>query len=73
MMDHYERAKFSQLEVAHKCSILFFTKDKFSTLGKKLRPEFDKFYLSSELKDCIKLLGSTAEGTDTHNAVDLVK
>lgn len=72
-MDRYEELKFSQLAVAHRCSILFFTKDKFSNLGKKLRPEFDKLYLSSELKDCIKLLSTPViEGGELHNPVDLV-
>jgi hypothetical protein len=72
-MDQYEQSKFAQLAVAHKCSILLFTKDKFSNLGKKLRPEFEKLYLSSELKDCIKLLSTpSSDGGETRNAVDLV-
>lgn len=72
-MDLYELAKFTQLAIAHKCSLLFFTKDKFSNLGKKLRPEFEKLYLSSELKDCIKLLSTAiTDGSEQHNAVDLV-
>lgn len=72
-MDQYEIGKLSQLSVAHKCSVLFFTKDKFSTLGKKLRPEFERLFLSSELKDCTKLLGKTiGEGSEPRNIVDLV-
>lgn len=73
-MDQYEIGKFSQLAVAHKCSLLYFTKDKFSTLGKKLRPEFERLYHSSELKDCVKLLGKTiGEGSEPRNIVDLVR
>lgn len=72
-MDQYELSKFAQLAVAHKCSVLYFTKDKFSTLGKKLRPEFERLYLSSEMKDCTKLLGKTiGEGSEPKNIVDLV-
>ena len=75
MMDQYEALKFSQLAIANKSNVLLFTKDKFSQLGKKLRPEFDKFYVSSELKDCLKLLGPPSEGiagVEPTNAVDLV-
>jgi hypothetical protein len=73
MMDQYEQVKFTQLALANKCSVLLFTKDKFSNMGKKLRPEFDRFYLSAELKDCLKLLGNAAaEGGEPRNAVDLV-
>jgi hypothetical protein len=73
-MDQYEQAKFTQLALANKCNVLLFTKDKFSNLGKKLRPEFDKLFLSSELKDCLKLLGNAAaEGSEPRNAVDLVR
>lgn len=74
-MDQYEALKFSQLSVANKSSVLLFTKDKFSQLGKKLRPEFEKFYVSSELKDCLKLLGTSNEisaGAEPTNAVDMV-
>lgn len=74
-MDQYEALKFSQLSVANKSSVLLFTKDKFSQLGKKLRPEFEKFYVSSELKDCLKLLGNSNEsgsGAEPTNAVDMV-
>ena len=71
-MDQYEQAKFSQLAVAHKCSVLIFTKDKFSNLGKKLRPEFEKVFVSNELKDCLKLLSAPVESTEPRNCIDLV-
>lgn len=73
-MDQYEQGKFNQLAVAHKCSVLLFTKDKFSNLGKKLRPEFDKLFVSSELKDSIKLLSTShAESNEPKNSIDLVR
>jgi hypothetical protein len=72
-MDQYELRRFNELAVAHKSSVLYFTKDKLGTIGKKLRPEFEKLYISSELKDCLKLLGKvTYENAEPKNAVDLV-
>ena len=73
-MDQYEQNKFAQLAIAHKCTILLFTKDKFGTLGKKLRPEFDKLFMSGELKDSVKLLSKiNNEGSEPRNVIDLVR
>ena len=49
--------KFQELNMAHSCGVLIYTRDKFCLgLAKKLRPEFSKFFVSSEVKDCMKLI-----------------
>jgi len=64
--DRYELEKLTQLDVVNHSSVLFFSKDKANTLGKKLRPELGTLYLSSEVKDCIRFL----EKIDTDSSVD---
>lgn len=73
-MDYYEQSRLAQFEVAHRSTVLLFTKEKFSILGRKLRPELGKLYVSSELRDCTKLLGNTdSEELEVKNNVDLVR
>jgi hypothetical protein len=72
----YEKLKLDQLEIAHNCNALLFSRDRYSlTLPKKLKAEFAKFFVCGELKDLLRLLGkinnNTYEQNKNHN-VDIV-
>lgn len=70
-IDHYEVNRLKQLQNIHNSHVLLFSKDKFCPLGRKLRPELGKLYMSSEFKDCSKLLDKIDdEYSDYH--IDLV-
>lgn len=63
----------THLSVAHKSTILVFTRDKFNAIGKKLRADFNKVLLSSEYKDCVNYLKTrTNDNQDSKSGVDLV-
>lgn len=70
----FAQIKFQQLEQAHNDNILVFARDKIlANLARKLRPEFGKVLISSELKDCQKLIGKiTNENMDQKHGIDLI-
>lgn len=71
-VDRYELEKLKQLDVVNHSSVLFFSKDKANTVGKKLRPELGTLYLSSEVKDCIRFLEKIDPDSSSDYHVDLV-
>jgi hypothetical protein len=71
-VDRYELEKLTQLDVVNHSSVLFFSKDKANTMGKKLRPELGTLYLSSEVKDCIRFLEKIDPDSGSDSHVDLV-
>jgi hypothetical protein len=71
-VDRYEQEKLTQLDVVNHSSVLFFSKDKANTMGKKLRPELGTLYLSSEVKDCIRFLEKIDPDSGSDSHVDLV-
>ena len=65
--------KIQELNIAHSCGVLMYSRDKMCVaLAKKLRPEFSKFYLSSEVKDCIRMVDKfNADAENTR--IDVVR
>jgi len=51
-MDAYNTLRLKQLTIAHKTTLLIFSKNR--ELGRKLRPEFAKCYFVSDLREGIK-------------------
>lgn len=70
-LDAYQLSRFRQLETANKSNALFYSRDKYSSvLARKLKPEFAKFYVCSEAKDCQKVLARNNKSED--QTVDVV-
>lgn len=64
--------RIQELNLAHNCGVLMYSRDKFCiNLAKKLRPEFSRFFLSSEVKDCIQLIERFNKNID-NIGIDLV-
>lgn len=51
-MDAYNTLRLKQLAIAHKTTLLIFSKNR--ELGRKLRPEFSKCFIVSDLREGIK-------------------
>lgn len=65
--------KIQELNLAHSCGVLMYSRDKICiNIAKKLKPEFGKFYLSSEVKDCIKLIEKFNKNVD-NIGIDIVR
>ena len=61
--ESYKEVKFQQLLTAHSSSILLYSRQdsrekesRSKELARKLRPEFGKVFLATEVKECFKLL-----------------
>ena len=64
--------KIQELNLAHNCGVLMYSRDKVCiNLAKKIRPEFSKFYLSSEVKDCIRMIEKFNKSVD-NIGIDIV-
>lgn len=50
----YERLRFNQLEIAHKSTLLVYSKNR--EVVRKLRPEFLRCFIVNEIKDCTRLI-----------------
>lgn len=61
----YEAEYLRWLTVAHKATIILYTKDKHSVhIGRQIRPEVNKIYVANELNDVTALLDKYASVTD---------
>lgn len=72
--DEFIQLKLDQLNVASSSNILFFIRDRsFLHLAKKLKIEFNKVFVCSEMKEAMKLLNKiTNETQETALRIDLV-
>lgn len=72
-LDDFTALKFKQLEIAQGSTILIYTRDRTDHgLAKKLRPEFLKVLISTEVKDCQKLIAKITNDTKDEAPIDLV-
>lgn len=73
-LDDFTALKFKQLEIAQGSTILIYTRDRTDHgLAKKLRPEFLKVLISTEVKDCQKLISKITNDTKDEAPIDLVR
>lgn len=71
--DAYEITRASQLKNVNERNALLFSRDKNSvSLARKLRPEFNKLWISSEFKDCQKLVNKVDNLHMEISGVDVV-
>ncbi len=72
-MDVYEAVKFEQLAIGNSSNVLYYSRDKYSSvLARKLKPEFSRFYISSEFKDCMKMLSKITNDRLDGNNIDII-
>ncbi len=73
-MDGLKTLRASQLQLVHSANLLFYTRERNShAIARKLKSEFNRVFISSELKDCQRLLSKYHnESTDNKNAIDIV-
>lgn len=73
-MDEYTKLKLSQLDIAQESSIVVYSRERTGVvLGRKIRAEFGRVYISNEVKDCQKALSKIKNDTiDSHFEVDCV-
>ena len=56
-MDEYTKLKLNQLDIAQESSIVVYSRERTgAVLGRKIRAEFGRVYISNEVKDCQKAL-----------------
>lgn len=73
-LEEYTQLKFKQLEIANNSVLLIYTRDRTDhALAKKLRPEFKKVLISTELKDCQKIISKITNETKDEAPVDVVR
>lgn len=73
-MDGLKRLKVEQLECIHGSNLLLYSRERSGhLLGRKLKAEFNRVFISSEIKDCQKILSKyNNESMDAKNAIDIV-
>jgi hypothetical protein len=70
--DEFVRLKQSQLAVAKHANVMLYYREKATqALGKKLRSEVGRVFLSTEIKDCMKVL-SRINNENESTPIDLV-
>lgn len=72
-MDEFTKLKVNQLEIARNANILLYYRERASHgLGKKLRSEVGRLFVSTEVKDCMKVLTRLTNENMDSTAIDLV-
>ena len=73
-MDEYTKVKLVQLDIAQESSIVVYSRERSGVvLGRKIRAEFGRVYISNEVKDCQKALSKIHnENMDPNFEVDCV-
>lgn len=70
-IDEVQRELFRNLTIAHKSSLLVYSKDSDSTkLAKKLRPEFEKIYVTGDFTEALNMISGAR--VRNSNLVDLI-
>lgn len=72
-LDEFVKLQLRQLEVGKMSTLLVLARDKSTQiLARKLKPEFGRVFISSEAKDCIKLLCKHTNDAQDVITIDLV-
>jgi hypothetical protein len=72
-LDGLARLKLQQLEYGRKSSLLVLTRDKNTQLiARKLKAEIGRVFVSSDAKDCIKLLTKHTNDAQDIITIDMV-
>lgn len=73
VMDGLARLKLQHLELGRKSSLLVLTRDKNTQLiARKLKAEIGRVFVSSDAKDCIKLLSKHTNDAQDIITIDMV-
>jgi hypothetical protein len=74
VMEEFASLKFRQLDIAQSSTLLIYTRDRSDHgLAKKLRPEFQKLSITSEVRDCQKLFKRITNDTKDEFPIDVVR
>ena len=71
------KMRFQQLQIAHNSTIMVYAKVDIQGHGlvkeiaRKLRPEFGRFFLATEVRDCVKLI-ERHNGDESIPGIDLI-
>ena len=73
-LDKFSELKLSQLELLHNSNLLVFTRERFTIgLAKRFRPEFNRVFLTNELKDTIKMIAKYNNDNSEATPIDCVR
>ncbi len=73
-MDEFTKLKVSQLEIARDTNVLLYYRERAThALGKKLRAEVARLFISTEVKDCLKVLTRINNENMDGTMIDLVR
>jgi uncharacterized protein YceH (UPF0502 family) len=73
MADEFTKLKLNQLEIARSTNVLLYYRERaVHAVGKKLRTEVARLFVSTEVKDCMKVLTRINNENFDGTLIDLV-